>query len=138
MGAQNSFTCGECGYTVTTSGPWEFYRDEDGARHPYGHPGPASREARERGVWGLSAELYCPDCDEVHDIVVVEFVEPVSDARDVWMRNYTPRQEFQRPGGVRCPGCGGTFMLLGPEGAPPVDCPRCGSVSMTGKQDWIS
>jgi len=45
-----------------TSGPWEFYRDEEGRRKPFGNPVPISKGAAERGIYGLSGKLYCPNC----------------------------------------------------------------------------
>jgi len=70
MGAAYSHTCNECGHVVRTSGPWEFYRDKEGKRKPYGHPAPTSREAAEAGIYGLSAELYCPECGKTYDIII--------------------------------------------------------------------
>jgi len=53
MGAGYSHRCNKCGYSVSTSGPWEFYRDNKGERRHYGHPVPFSDEARKRGIHGL-------------------------------------------------------------------------------------
>ena len=77
MGAHYTYRCEACGHEVSTSGPWEFYRDEQGRRQAYGHPVPCSKEAARRGVYGLSGELYCPTCDRVFDLVLVEFKQPV-------------------------------------------------------------
>lgn len=42
--------CNHCGNQIRTGGLWEFYRDELGLRHPYGHPVPVSKEAIKSGV----------------------------------------------------------------------------------------
>jgi hypothetical protein len=60
MGSWYKLKCDNCGYSVNTSGPWEFYRDSEGKRKPYGHPVPTSKEAEESGIHGLTGELYCP------------------------------------------------------------------------------
>ncbi|MFA5054556.1 MAG: hypothetical protein WC562_00035 [Dehalococcoidia bacterium] len=103
MAIHNTFECSSCGYTVRTSGPWEFYRDESGQRQPYGHPraGPMMTrksimkirdKTRRREMltqfesWlkrqpsstvnGFSENLYCRQCDEVRYAVIYEFEHP--------------------------------------------------------------
>jgi len=79
MGAGYIHVCSDCGYSVSTSGPSEFYRDREGKRKIYGHPDPLSFEALERGIYGFSGEVYCPNCDKVFDLVLVELKKPFED-----------------------------------------------------------
>lgn len=62
MGAWYAHKCDNCQFEVHTDGPWEFYRDKKGRRKIYGHPEPASQEAAECGIAGLTGRLYCPKC----------------------------------------------------------------------------
>ena len=78
------YRCDDCGYSVRTSGPHEFYRDKKGRRKPYGHPTPASREAEQRGIYGFSAEMYCPHCDQVYDVIMFERDEPGLSPLSAW------------------------------------------------------
>lgn len=68
--------CNWCGHSVDTSGPWEFYRDAQGNFKRYGHPSPISEEARQHGVDGMYGDLYCPNCDTVFKLVIMEFKFP--------------------------------------------------------------
>lgn len=104
MAIHNTFECSSCGYTVRTSGSWEFYRDESGQRKLYGHPraGPMMTrksimkirdKSRRRELlvhfesWlkrqpsltvdGFSENLYCRQCDEIRDVIIYEFEHPV-------------------------------------------------------------
>ena len=45
MGAGYRMKCNNCDFSVVTSGPWEFFRDEKGKPHDFGHPSPVSDEA---------------------------------------------------------------------------------------------
>jgi len=71
VGTVYTHRCSECDYSFETSGPWEFYRTDDGSIKAYGHPVPGSLEAQQRGVYGLRAEVYCPACDDVMDVILV-------------------------------------------------------------------
>ena len=136
MGAAYRHTCEACGYSVQTSGPWEFYRDAGGARHDYGHPVPVSREAARAGLAGLSASLWCPHCDRVHDLVVVEFEAPAARGFEVWSGTARPKEEYRREDAVRCPDCGALDLVLG-EPPAPLACPHCGGGMRSGMA-WIS
>lgn len=135
MGAAYSHTCGTCGHSVSTSGPWEFYRDAAGERHEYGHPVPVSEEAARAGIAGLSAELWCPHCDRVHDLVVVEFEQPAGSGFEAWAGGAMPKEEYRREGAVRCPDCGAVDLVLGE--SEQADCLRCGG-GMRSEMAWIS
>lgn len=139
MGAGYVHKCNKCGYSVSTSGPWEFYRDSKGKRKPYGHPVPMSEEARQRGIYGLSGELYCPNCDEVFDLILVEFKEPSQDSLSVWGGMCEPIDEFKdEEGAVKCPKCGNRNLILGPMEDREATCPRCKYGKLVGKMEWIS
>lgn len=105
-----------------------------------------SDEAVKMGIAGLSAELYCPACDEVHDLIVVEFKEPHK-GEMFWMEMGEPKDEYQREDAVKCPDCGNTDLILGPadeEDKSMFDatmsflCPRCKKGNLTGGMRWIS
>ena len=138
MGAEYSHKCNKCGYFVSTSGPWEFYRDSKGDRKFYGHPVPISDEARQRGIYGLSGELYCSNCDETFDLILVEFKKPSQDSSSVWSGKCEPKNEFKGEGAVKCPKCGSTNLILGPVEDREVACPRCKEGKLVGKMEWIS
>ncbi|TET77632.1 hypothetical protein E3J38_09685 [candidate division TA06 bacterium] len=138
MGAKYVYRCDKCSYSVCTSGPWEFYRDTQGNRKPYGHPEPTSEEARLRGIYGLSGDLYCSDCGKVFDLIVVEFKKPSHDSLSVWSCRCEPKDEFKQQGMVKCPECGNTHLILEPDNEKPIACPRCKEGRLTGAMEWIS
>lgn len=138
MGAAYQLRCNKCGHAVSTSGPWEFYRDAQGQVKDYGHPVPCSKEAKQCGIAGLRASLYCPDCDKVSEVVIVEFKEPSRQALDVWSGRAEPKDEYMREEGVRCPACQGSRLVLAPEDGQTVACPRCRSGAMVASMEWIS
>ena len=131
-------TCSNCSYSVSTSGPHEFYRDADGVRKPYGHPAPFSDEARERGIYGLSGALYCAKCDEVFDVILVEFEEPAQNDIMVWGGRCTPKQGYRGRRVIKCPKCTiRNLILIRQEGEEPM-CPRCRRGRLIGRAEWIS
>ena len=137
MGAEFIHKCDKCGYSVSTSGPWEFYRDTNGKRKFYGHPVPESEEARQRGIYGLSGNVYCSNCDKTFDIILVEFKEPSQDSLWVWCGRCEPKDEFKKKGAVKCPECGNINLILEPVGKK-VTCPRCNKGKLVGHMMWIS
>jgi len=138
VGSSYRHRCDGCGYEVSTSGAWEFYRDRRGRRRPYGHPVPRSETARRRGIYGLSVEVYCPGCDKVSDAVLVEFVKPCHESIMVWSGQCEPKEEFRREDAVRCPRCGSTDLLLEAVDEKEVACPRCRKGRLIGWMEWIS
>lgn len=138
MGSGYLMKCDHCGYSVKTSGPWEFYRDEKGERHAFGHPIPISAEAAQRGVYGLSGTLYCPACDKVVDVILVEFKEPCRDSLKLWSGQCEPDDNYLTDDVVRCPECKNKFLILEPDNKHALSCPRCGKGMMTGNIAWIS
>jgi len=128
MGSAYFHKCTNCGYSVRTSGLWEFYRDKEGNKKPYGHPGPVSKEAEKRGIYGFSANVYCPKCDEVFDLIVVEFEKPIKGIEAglfAWLGKWEPKEEFLKEGGLGCPKCSNHKLILGPREDIRVMCPRC-------------
>lgn len=138
MGAGYIHACDKCGYEVSTSGPWEFYRDSKGKRKDYGHPVPFSDEAKEAGIYGLSAQLYCKQCDAVHDLIVVEYKHAGKDTLGLWSGQWEPKGEYLEPDAAKCPKCGSADLLLGPQEQTITPCPKCGDGRLIGRMDWIS
>ena len=138
MGALYSHTCDTCGFVVRTSGLWEFYRDRDGNRKMYGHPGPRSKEAEKAGVHGMSAELYCIDCGKTRDLIVVEYKKPAETHFEAWLRPPEPKGPYARGHTPKCPECGTTNFLLGPCEGRIVPCPKCKEGKLIGRMTLIS
>lgn len=138
MGAGFTHKCSHCGYSISTSGPWEFYRDSQGNRKPYGHPVPISEEAEKQGIHGLSGELYCPNCDKVFNLILVEFKNPSNDTLSIWSGRCEPKEEFRQENMVKCPECGNTNMILEPVKDKVIICPRCKVGHFMGYMEWIS
>ena len=128
MGSGKVWKCKRCRYKVETSGLWEFYRDTEGQRKRHGHPEPVSKEAAERGIKGFSYFAYCPNCDEVRDVIAYEFE--------------TPRDYFGAWGGLHgnhdqelsCPECGGKLYVSLLD----LKCPRCRRGFFCAIVSWIS
>lgn len=138
MGTGYAYLCNGCGYSVSTSGPWEFYRDSQGNRKPYGHPVPTSQEARERGICGFSADMYCPKCDKIFDIILSEFKGPPNDYFSAWAAWREPGGELKDAGRVKCPECHDTNLIWNTKETEKVVCPRCKEGTMLGIAIWIA
>lgn len=138
MGIGYRYMCDRCLYFVSTSGPWEFYRDNEGNRKPYGHPIPASEEAEERGIYGFAGRLYCPKCDKTCDIVLVEFTRPSPDYGSAWAGWYERRDESKQEERAICPECRTTQMIWDTKETEKVTCPRCGEGTLLGRATWIA
>ncbi len=67
-----TWKCKKCNYEVIITDGWEFYRDECGNRKRYSHPCPISKKGV-KSIRGFSADLYCPKCKDVKDIIIEEF-----------------------------------------------------------------
>ena len=97
--------CSNCGFTVETSWSHEFFRDDYGELHPYGHPQATSKEAKEKG-------------DSVKDAITREFNTPVHEGwwhmPDNEVKSFTPI----------CGECG-TELIRGFVEKP---CPKCGNI----------
>jgi hypothetical protein len=131
--------CDKCDHSFYTSGSWEFYRDIDGNIEHFGHPGPISKEAEERGIWGFYDSMYCPDCGQVNDIVISEFRKPFV-SREEYIRNFflkpslssffsllfKPKLNREKRITPECPICGSKKVICDPpKEAGKINCPRC-------------
>jgi hypothetical protein len=136
MAAGWDWKCTHRGYRVTTSGPHEFYRDDEGNRKPYGHPVPMSHEAARCGIKGFSTLAYCPTCDTLRDEVIMEFDGPAG-VLDAFRRVRDVTVAYKDIGGLHeciCPECKGKLLDMLTD----VECPRCkkGVFDLAG--NWVS
>lgn len=138
MGAGYTYKCDNCGYSVSTSGPWEFYRDSKGNRKPYGHPVPTCEEAKERGIYGFSADVYCPKCDRIFDVVLVEFTAPTRDYFLAWGGWGEMEAVFGQKGSLECPECHAANLIWDTKTAREVACPRCREGMLKGEMTWMA
>lgn len=138
MGAGYIHKCDKCDFSVHTSGPWEFYRDDKGRRKAYGHPDPISEEAESNGIYGLSGNLYCPDCNKTFDLILVEFKKASMDGLSVWSNKCEPKDEYKQDDAVKCPDCGNKNLILEYNENMEVICPKCKEGKLVGKMEWIS
>lgn len=133
MGAGYSFACHSCGYSVKTSGPWEYYRDAGGRVRPYGHPVPASVEAARAGIWGLVGHVFCPSCRGAKEVILQEFARPAYRSIEVWGGRAEVRPEYREE--PTCPDCSGPVYLGNLEGQA---CPVCRKGNFRGGMEWVS
>jgi hypothetical protein len=138
MGSGFNLVCDNCQYSVETSGPWEFYRDEKGRRQDFGHPSPVSDEAARRGVYGLFGKLYCSTCNKVVTVILVEFTEPCRDSLKLWSGECEPQEKFLKDDAVVCPKCKSKYLILEPDNDHPPSCQKCGKGLLIGAHSWIS
>jgi len=138
MGAGYSIKCDKCDFVTFTNGSWEFYRDENGKRKPYGHPCPASKEAEEAGIQGLSGELYCSDCGEVSDLIIVEFKKSTNETLYVWGGMMEPKEEYKTNEGPNCPKCGSLNIFLEIPEDKNIKCIKCDNGNLSSEMEWIS
>jgi hypothetical protein len=138
MGTGYIHKCDKCGYSVKTSGPWEFYRDNEGRRKHYGHPVAISDEARAKGIYGLSGILFCRDCNKTSDLIIVEFKEASPDALSVWSGKCEPKDDYKKHEAIKCPECGCSNLILGTKENTKTICPKCKEGKLAGMMEWIS
>jgi hypothetical protein len=132
MGAGFIIRCSKCEFSVTTSGPWEFYRNWIGKRKPYGHPGPINFIAKMRGIFGFSGILYCLHCDEIFDVILSEFKKPIKDGSSPWGDDHELKDEFKEEKKAQCPKCGNRDMIFSPGESDEITCPRCKEGKLEG------
>ena len=118
MAAYDKWKCESCGFQVETSGSHEFYRDENGECHSYGHPGASSKEAKERGVKGFYVRGYCAKCDSMKAAITREFNTPVHEG---WWHIPDNKVKSFKP---ICSECG-TELITDFYEKP---CPKCGNI----------
>ena len=105
MGGSTSYHCDKCNHGFTLSGPWEFYRDENGEMHNYGHPVASSEDAKKFGCKGLYSNLYCPFCEKTVKVITFELDESL------------------KGGGS----CGAGIFSLSLKNKHECTCPECGT-----------
>ena len=125
MTEKYKYKCDNCGYSFYTSGPWEFYLDSEGRRKPYGRPKPISQEAKERGIYGLEADVYCLNCSKVFNIILTEFKKPISHITEMLTKKLKPKSKYTKPRKAKCPGCGESRLTIELDEEWGVLCPRC-------------
>ena len=128
MGTGYFHHCSHCSFSLSTSGPWEFYRDEEGNRQAYGHPIPLSPEAEERGIWGYSAEIYCLQCMELQETILVEWGDPREEDFPLQEIPDTP---------PTCPICQSKKVIF-EASRRELPCPQCKKGTLKGEVEWIS
>ena len=119
MAAFSKWKCERCGFTVETSGPHEFYRDDNVELLPYGHPTVGSEEAEEKGVKGFYICGYCIQCDSAKVIIIREFNSPIHN----WHCHILDNNEVKSFKPI-CGECG-TRLILDFFEKP---CPKCGNM----------
>jgi Zn finger protein HypA/HybF involved in hydrogenase expression len=125
MGFFYQLVCKKCSFNRNTSGPWEYYIDKKGQMKSYGHPMPCSVEAAKRGIWGLTAEVFCKQCCGVYKIILVEFKKPVLELAQVWIARPEGKDDYEH-GSIYCPNCNSIDLVLSPdENEAPIICPKC-------------
>ena len=137
MGASFSHQCDNCGYTVNTSGPWEFYRDKNGVKKPYGHPVPTSKEAEDNGIKGLYGTFYCSKCDKTFESIIVEYKKSTKHSLDVWGGMAEPLDEYKNLI-LKCPDCGNIDLLTDASNEKLINCPKCKKGKFIGMMEWIA
>ncbi|MFC1977178.1 hypothetical protein ACFLWS_02790 [Chloroflexota bacterium] len=129
MGAGHTWKCSTCGYKIEISGLWEFYRDRNGNRNPYGHPTPSSEEAKEMGVKGFTSVEYCPKCRKVREVIVKEYEKPIIGGGHWGSKE--PAVEYE----ALCPKCGtGLEDHLNESDV----CPKCNKGNFEISDLWVS
>ena len=108
------WTCNQCGYSVRTAGYFKFYIDKNGSRKGFAHPIPSKSE-KNYVASGYSREGYCPQCQQIRDVVVAEF---------------EPRKEFE----ATCDICGEKLL----DNLENLTCPQCGKGVFREEARWMS
>ena len=123
--------CDKCGFTVETSGLWEFYRDSNGKFKSYGHPIPNSIEAEESGIYGLYGIYYCVDCGKNSQNIVFESKFPVFEKTALWNVRLEPISPYGDGFRPVCEHCGSKRIFLHPAKVP---CPKCKEGYLKGRE----
>lgn len=82
---------------------WPFNKNQMGGLQEYGtpvllRPGDSKEEA-----YGFCGDLYCPNCGEKSDFMLIEFQKPSAELMAAWM-NIDPNEIDEDL--LRCPKCG--------------------------------
>lgn len=112
------YKCTGCGYEVITHGPREFHRNSAGGMLVF----KKGEDVSKIGISGLFVKAYCPCCDATHELVCLEYEQPVDDIYDMFGCGATLRDGYIRHKLV-CPTCQGqVFIELEFD---EIACPKC-------------
>ena len=138
MGAGYLYICCSCGYSIATSGPWEFYQDTTGQHQLLNHNTYSPTEYESCGIKGLSANMYCSVCDKVYEIILIQLDHTAHTDFELWSAWCDPRVNLANDHSITCPTCDNAEMLLEPNEKRIVTCPHCKKGILYGKLDWIA
>jgi hypothetical protein len=138
MGQGFPLECNVCKAKREPSGPWEFFRNQDGEMEDYGHPEPKSKEAEEAGIHGFYAEMYCMHCGDLRNVILEEYEQPVNSALELLTGDKQPTIKYRNEDDPACPVCSKRGLVLRPEPLADIPCPQCddGQLQLVGS--WIS
>jgi Zn finger protein HypA/HybF involved in hydrogenase expression len=113
-----TWKCKNCNHEVIVTDGWEFYLDKSQKRQRYSSPVPILSQSIAE-VEGFSSDLYCPQCQDVRDVVVEDFRSAVTIGRqDAGKAETQPVCDIcgtmvkRSLDADRCPKCNtGTFRL---------------------------
>ncbi len=126
MTAEYIHVCYECGYSVFTSGPWEFSRVSDEPRYNI-------EKDEFKGIDGLSGNVYCPECDKVYDIILIEYEKPVHTNFQAWSNWSNPGADFLKEHAIKCPICSNSDLIMEPNELVHTPCPHCHKGFLNGE-----
>jgi len=106
------YSCNHCNYFVETNGPWPYY-----GKHSEKVSSREDIKGRAEPIYGLTARIYCPVCDNEKNYIIVEYKTPLNKLEDLWLRD-TPRKTR-----MFCYKCKSPVFLVLPEES--IACPRC-------------
>ena len=121
------YRCDQCGLEIRTSGPWPFYRDEQGRLL-------IGEEAFRKGISGLLAKVFCLHCRSSAEVILVERTGQAASSGPPAASAATgpaPVTDARWPS--RCPYCGSERLLLEPDPEREVPCPACGRGRLRGR-----
>lgn len=136
MATFHNFNCNNCNFKIFVSGPHE-YKFENGEIKTLTHPG--NHECAD----GLYLNAFCTHCDKNHELIIVEYIEPVENPFESNLENI--KKEFRgnyndymkdHPhktkiptecfsfSAVKCPTCKNN-MIYYPGHIDKFNCPKC-------------
>lgn len=87
----------------SSAGHLEFQRNRGMRSQRYGNPLFLREEGNNQGVYGFSADLYCPCCNAHFDFILVEFEDASVESSLAW--GEINLEEFEVDV-LQCPSCG--------------------------------
>ena len=86
---------------------WPFNKNRMGDLQEYGTPALLRPSAGKEEMYGFCGNLYCPNCGEKSDFMLIEFQKPSAEMMAAWM-NIDPNEIDEDL--LRCPKCGRTDL----------------------------